>query len=316
MGSDNTHHRRGFIGSHAAAFLQKNGERVLILESNPQIDAMSIIIPSVENLVVKGSVLDQVLLKEIVKKHAISKIVHTVANPFLNAGARDRPYESINLNIMGTVDVLEVARILDLERVVFLSTATLYTNLKPASEIGKMSEDNIPRTTNIYTTTKLACENLGLNYTSVYGLDFVALRPPGVFGPWTGLGGGGRTNMMKKLILDLLEGKVASLSPWVGELVYVKDVAQAIFKAVTSKELKSKVYNVGMGKIYTPDEIVSIIEELLPGSKIKIEAGGDMLKFKPSIQAEVPLDLKRSESELGYYPEYMISTPASTAFQL
>jgi nucleoside-diphosphate-sugar epimerase len=169
-----------------------------------------------------------------------------------------------------------------------------------------MSEDNIPRTTNIYTTTKLACENLGLNYTSLYGLDFVALRPPGVFGPWTGLGGGGRTNMIKKLIIDLLEGKVASLSPWVGELVYVKDVAQAIFKAVTRRELKSKVYNVGMGKIYTPDEIISIIEELLPGSKIKIEAGGDMLKFKPSIQAEVPLDLKRSESELGYHPEYMM----------
>lgn len=294
----------GVIGSHAASFLQNNSEEVLILEFWPQIDAMNKIISNPENILIKGSVLDRDLLMEIVEKHSVSKIVHTVANPLLNAGAQDNPYEAINLNIMGTANVLEVSRKLDLERVVFLSSATLTTNLQPASDIGKMSEDNIPRTTNIYASTKLACENLGLNYTSLYGLDFIALRPVGVFGPWTGRGGGGRSNMMKALINDLSDGNVASISPWVGELVYVKDVSQSIFKAVTRKNLKSKIYNVGMGIIYSPGELVSIIEKEFPGAKVRIETGGDMLKFKTSIQAEAPLDLKRSEIELGYHPLY------------
>ncbi|MGC8505476.1 MAG: NAD-dependent epimerase/dehydratase family protein [Thermoplasmata archaeon] len=294
----------GVIGSHSAYLFQENHEDFVIMEYNPQLEAIGNIISDPEAHVVKGSVLDRNFLTETVKSHGVTRIVHTVANPMLNAGAQDNPYDAINLNIMGTANILETARKLELEKVVFLSSATLTTNLSPASEIGKMSEDNIPRTTNIYSSTKLACENLGLNYSSLYGLDFVALRPVGVFGPWQGTGGGGRSNMMKSLMEALSRGKVASLSPWVGEIVYVKDVAQSVYKATVGKGLKSRIYNVGMGKIYTPGEIISIIQTQIPGSVIRIEAEGEMLKFKTSIQAEAPLDLARSKKELGYNPQY------------
>ena len=294
----------GVIGSHSASLFQNNNEDFIIFEFNPQFEAIGEIIAGPNDHVVKGNVLDRNLLTEVIREHAVTRIVHTVANPLLNAGAQDNPYEAINLNIMGTANVLEISRKLEVERVVFLSSATLTTNLQPASEIGKMSEDNIPRTTNIYSSTKLACENLGLNYSSLYGLDFVALRPVGVFGPWTGAGGGGRSNMMKSLITYLAEGKVASISPWVGELVYAKDVAQYVYRATMVKNLKSRIYNVGMGKIYTPEEIISIVKNLIPGAKIRIETGGNMLKFKTSIQADTPLDLNRSEKELGYHPQF------------
>jgi nucleoside-diphosphate-sugar epimerase len=52
------------------------------------------------------------------RSHQITKIVHTAANPMLTVGAQKEPYSAINLNIMGTVNVLDAARVTGIERVV------------------------------------------------------------------------------------------------------------------------------------------------------------------------------------------------------
>ena len=296
----------GMIGSHAASLLIKNKINPILIELRPQQDSVNDVLGINNANIISGDVLDFNFLLETIRKYSIDSIVHTVANPFLNAGANDSPYEAIRLNIMGTANVLEAARKLDLGRVVFLSSATLETNLKPASEIGQMSEDNIPRTTNIYSSTKIACENLGLNYSDLYGTDFVSLRPVGVFGPWLGKGGGGRSNMMKNLIGNILHGREGHISPWVGEIVYVKDVALSILRALVSNSIKFRIYNVGMGEIYSPEQIINIFSKISPDSKIRVESGGDMVKFKPAILAERPMDLKRSRNELEYTPEYLM----------
>ncbi len=296
----------GMIGSHAASLLIQNKINPILMELRPQQDSVNDILGNNDIKTISGDMLDFNFFLETVKKHSIDSIVHTVANPMLNAGANDNPYEAIKLNIMATANVLETARKLDIGRVVFLSSATLETNLKPASEIGQMSEDNIPRTTNIYSSTKIACENLGLNYSELYGTDFVSLRPVGVFGPWLGKGGGGRSNMMKNLIENILHGREGLISPWVGEIVYIKDVALSILRALISDSIKFRIYNVGMGEIYSPEQIIRIFSKVSPGSKIRVESGGDMLKFKPAILAERPMDLKRSKNELGYVPEYLM----------
>ncbi len=296
----------GMIGSHAAALLIKNNINPILLELKPQQDSVDDILGVGSTKILSEDIMNFDALLDVIRKNHIDSIVHTVANPLLNAGANESPYDAIKLNIMGTANVLEAARKLDLKRIVFLSSATLETNLKPASEIGKMSEDNIPRTTNIYSSTKAACENLGMNYHDLYGTDFVSLRPVGVFGPWSGKGGGGRSNMMKNLIQNILRGNEGLISPWVGEIVYVKDVALSILRALVSDRLKFRIYNIGMGEIYSPEKIIEIFSRISPGSRIRIESGGDMLKFKPAIQMEKPMDLTRSRNELGYNPEYLM----------
>lgn len=293
------------IGSHTARLLVDSGKRPIILEISPQHEAINNIVNLKQVELSLRSILNYEDVYQLVKTKEINKIVHTVANPLLNAGAQEKPLDATTLNVIGTANILEVARKLDLDRVVFLSSATLYTNLKGGSEFGKLSEDHLPRTTNIYTTTKLACENLGLNYVELYGIDFVALRPVGVFGPWSGQGGGGRSNMMRRIIENISQGKEAFISPWVGELVYVKDVANAIQLALRGKKLKRRVYNIGMGKIYSPQEIISIFAQLVAGAEVKIDSSSEtMLKFKPTWEAERPIDLTRSKSELSYEPSY------------
>jgi len=106
----------------------------------------------------------------------------------LNVGAQEDPLNSIKINTIGTANILEASRKLDVNKVIFISSATLYTNKREINEYGKLSEENVTRKTNIYITTKLACENIGINYSELYGLDFISLRPAGVFGPWLGKG--------------------------------------------------------------------------------------------------------------------------------
>jgi UDP-glucose 4-epimerase len=111
---------------------------------------------------------------------------------------------------------------------------------------------------------------------------------------------------MKNLIGNILHGREGHISPWVGEIVYVKDVALSILRALVSNSIKFRIYNVGMGEIYSPEQIINIFSKISPDSKIRVESGGDMVKFKPAILAERPMDLKRSRNELGYNPEYLM----------
>ena len=74
---------------------------------------------------VAGDVLRPLSIVDALRSHNITKIAHTAANPLLTLGAQREPYAAINLNIMGTVNVLEAARIVGLKRVVVSSSSVL-----------------------------------------------------------------------------------------------------------------------------------------------------------------------------------------------
>ena len=163
----------------------EQGEKPLVLDLAPRLDSLAQVV-DLDRIELKvGDILDYESLSELVRQRGIKKIVHAAANPRLVAGADEDPDRAIRLNIIGTANVLEVARKYDVERVMFSSSSTLYRFRKDGREGGMLKEDNYPRTTKVYTTTKLACENLGLNYFETYGVGFVALRFAPVFGPWS-----------------------------------------------------------------------------------------------------------------------------------
>ena len=291
----------GLVGSQIARIKVESGERPVVCDVKPQLDAIRQIVDSQKIDLVIGDVLNLEGLEEIVRKYGIKKVIHTAANPMLTVGAAQNPYNAIRLNIMGTINVLETARKLNLERVVFTSSSVLYTYRKGGLESGKLSEDNYPRPTTVYASTKLACENLGLNYAETCGVDFVAVRFGAIFGPWSGSGGGGPSTMFKQLIEKSIKGEEATLSPRVIEFVYSKDAARSTVLASESNNVSSRIYNVGMGKIYTPHEIVESIKKILPMAKIKVE---ELSIGSPSVKADQPVTLERSRREIGYEPLY------------
>lgn len=291
----------GLVGSQIARILVESGERPVVLDVKPQIESVKQIVDLQKFDLVIGDVLNLESLGEIVKKHQITKIIHSAANPMLTVGAAKEPYDAIRLNIMGTVNILETARKLKIDRIVFTSSSVLYTYRKGGLESGKLSEDNYPRPTTIYASTKLACENLGLNYFESYGLDFVAVRFGAIFGPWSGTGGGGPSMMFKQLIEKSARGEEVSLTPRVIEFVYSKDAGNATVLASKSKSVSSRIYNVGMGKIYTPEQIIENVKKVLPHAKVKVE---DLPVGSPAVKLEEPVNLDRSRKEIGYEPMF------------
>ena len=144
-------------------------------------------------------------LMQAIRDNDITEIVHTAANPMLTTGAQRDPYAAIQLNIMGTVNVLEAARVMKLGRVVVSSSNVLSHYLAGGEGKGDLGkEEALPRPVTFYATTKQTIENLGLNYARWCGVDFAAVRYGAVAGPWSGRGGGGPSNVFRDAVLKAL----------------------------------------------------------------------------------------------------------------
>jgi UDP-glucose 4-epimerase len=301
----------GLIGSYVSRKLIKMRKNVVLYDSAPRIDCISDVLDLNKIRLVKGNILNFPQLLEVIKKEKIDRIIHTAA--MLNIPNRvDSPYMGIKVNIEGTLNILEIARILDIERVVLSSSAVIYFGATLAKE--STYKEDFPlmtlsgRPMSIYATTKLSGEFLGLNYRDTYGVDFVAVRYAAAFGPWR-CPHAPQITLMNELIEKPLQGKPAIIKEtqtWSGhqEFVYIKDAAQGTILACYAKNLKTRIYNIGMGKTTTFQEIINIIKKLLPEAKIKVQGISKGIFGLPYVAESKILDIRKAQKELNYSPEY------------
>jgi nucleoside-diphosphate-sugar epimerase len=207
---------------------------------------------------------------------------------------------------MGTVNVLEAARILGLKRVVVSSSSVLNHYLaggEDGAHFGK--EEAFPRPTTFYSATKQAVESLGLNYAKWCGIEFAGLRYGAAFGPWSGSGGGGPSNVVREALRNALAGREATVPPGVMEWVYSKDAARATVMALDAKDLGSRIFNVTMGAITTPAELAEAIKAAVPGAHVKFDAPkGTAISLANRDQHA---DLARAKRHLGYEPAFPVT---------
>jgi nucleoside-diphosphate-sugar epimerase len=293
----------GLIGSQIARILVERGEKPVLMDSAAQPQAIGEIVGLDKVTLINGDVLRPLSIVDALRTHGITKIVHTAANPLLTLGAQRDPYSAINLNIMGTVNVLEAARVTGLKRVVVSSSSVLNHYLDGGEDGGDFGkEEAFPRPTTFYSATKQAVESIGLNYARWCGIEFVGLRYGAVFGPWSGAGGGGPSNIIREAIRNALAGTEAIVPPGAMEWVYSKDAARGSVMALDAKDLGKGVFNITMGALTTPSEMAAAIQAVIPGAKCKFEA-------PPSAAVSLAnraehADLSRSKRHLGYAPEF------------
>lgn len=155
----------GFMGSHAADELSARGYAVTILDAIP-----SPWLRENQEMVV-GDILDQTLLNQTLYG---AKYVYHFAGISDIAEAKTRPYDTLNLNIMGTTKVLEAAVRAEVDRIVYASTMYVY------SPYGSF-----------YRASKQSAETIIEAYHEAFDLNFTVLRYGSVYGPraqeWNGL---------------------------------------------------------------------------------------------------------------------------------
>lgn len=278
----------GFVGSTVCECLARSGEDVISLDVKPfEFGAK-------EGKRIKtsiGDVTDFEALLNIVKRENVKEIVAVgaVAGTGKAAGI---PLTAFRVNVLGIANLLEVARVTDLDRVIFTSSLSVYgnrANLASLRETDPLSPDTV------YRRTKLIAEQVCEMYRENFGMRITIIRLGLVYGPRLP-----SPSLMLPTMLyhAMTDGKVkisAGAADRV-DYVYVKDLGEGIVLAHRKKDHSFPVYNFGSGKSVSPNDIATTIKEIFPSFDYKIGPGYS----DPHPQLQGPMDISRAISDFSY----------------
>jgi len=300
----------GLVGAQVAAKLIERGETPILYDIAYDSKFMSATVDTSRVKTIVGDLLDLPFLIDTIKRENVDRIIHTAS--LLDRTVRARPYSGVKVNIIGTLNVLEAAKLTDVKRVVFTSTQMVRTGAwdstsEPHEDFTMKCLSQMPRT--IYGVTKLTAEYLGLSYHKFYGVDFAALRLGSLFGPWFGTPSGRPSRFADMFVKNAAFGKPiiiddpANTYSGVQNFVYSKDVAKACVLACFADELISRVYNISGDRSYTFEEVVDVTKRAFPEVEIRVkEISKTGWDYSPAVR--LTLDISKAQNELGYQPDY------------
>ena len=288
----------GLIGTNAARHAVDAGHKVALFDLSPNRDYIQKIVGKDKAEVVAANMLDLPALLSSLEKFNVDTMVHTAG--LIGGRVQENSYTGATNNILGTINILEAARLRKLRRVVYVSTFGVYDREKIS--------DNVIREThpigghNLYTVTKLCSEHLVHSYTEQYHLDTIIIRPGGVFGRGFYVGGSTVGKVMRDLALSMIKGEPITIDAKIygpNEYVYGKDVGLALFLACQAQNPKQRTYNAGTGAVHGAEELAQVVREVAP--KVEVKVSGSTTADK---SRSIPMDISVSKAELGYAPKY------------
>lgn len=229
-------------------------------------------------------------------------VIHLAA--ILPVEAQADPYHGYTVNIMGTANVLAVARDLEVARVVFTSSKAAYgevTGIHAHPTYQALTEDDAVYPKNIYDHAKVASEGLGMNYQRTGGPEFSALRFATIFGPGK-VGKHGPMSQISFLVEDAVAGRPVRIKQGGDQgddYLYVRDAAEAIVAAALHESpLPHSIYNIGSGVARTLFHYADIVRSLVPTADIEIGPGLDPMGFGVSYYSA--LNSNRAREDFGF----------------
>ncbi|MFC1981639.1 NAD-dependent epimerase/dehydratase family protein [Chloroflexota bacterium] len=304
----------GLIGSNVVRTLIDKGREVIILDRQPFPSEQNNVlrdVPDKYKLVI-GNVADLAYTLDIVKKYHVEGIIHLAS--MMPQAANEHPIEGLHVNIIGSANMLEAARILDLKRVILTSSSAVYGAVDDIFT-PRHEEEIILPATGIYALSKITIEQLTYTYRALYGVDTVVLRPQAVYGP--GEQGHRSTLPISEMVSDALAGKSIvreSGGDSVTSLTYVKDYAKGVVQAYDCPKLPYHIYNLGYGQNRTMFEVAEVLRNLFPNLTIKFGPGlgsnflakGEQKDLTHRVAQRPPHDNTRARQDFGYNPEWPI----------
>jgi len=188
----------GFLGSHLVDVLLERGHEVMVFDRV----ASKWLTSEVPQVV--GDLLDVGALTEVLAGREV--VYHLAGFADLNA-AKTRPLETVQANILGTVQLLEAMRVARIERFLFASTAYVYS-----------------REGGFYRSSKQACESYIEEYARVFGLRYTILRFGSLYGPRADVSNG----VYRLLRAAMAEGQIhySGAPDDLREYIHVEDAAR------------------------------------------------------------------------------------------
>jgi len=288
----------GLTGLHTAKLLLEKGIDVVGYDNNR--NGELIFYPEVERkirFVCRDMVHFEHLLQTI-EENGVDQIIHLAAlrNEVFY---KTVPTELLRVNIGGLTNILELARIGKIKRVIFASSAAVYGRMDDPDR--SIPEDAPLDPKGIYANSKAMCESLCRAYRNVYGVNVLVLRPSRVYGRLANLDTLEFGNPISSFVYKLLQGKSiveTSGADFGGDFTYVPDLAYGCYRALVTPSPQSWIFNISSGVFYRLSEVAAALGELFPKARISIGPG--MHPYITQSPMRGPLDIGRAQKELSF----------------
>jgi nucleoside-diphosphate-sugar epimerase len=247
----------GFIGSHIASALARDGARVRVLDdlSTGHRENIDEIGGDVD--FIQGSVADEELLKKALED--VELVFHEAAIPSVPRSV-EAPRQTHIASVDGTFSLLVTARERGVRRVVYAASSSAYGDQPTLPKVEEMRPDPLSP----YAVAKLVGEYYCRAFTRVYGLETVSLRYFNVFGPRQDPGSQ-YSGVVSRFISSLLSNKrpvIYGDGEQSRDFTYIDNVVFANMNAASAKEASGKVINVANGQRITLNQLLSELKEL------------------------------------------------------
>jgi UDP-glucose 4-epimerase len=246
----------GFIGSHVAEQLLKNGHQVVVLDDLSGGFADNV--PEGAKFV-EGSILDVDLIDRLFRDHSFTFVYHLAAYAAEGLSHFIKRF-NYNNNLMGSINLINASVNYGVECFVFTSSIAVY-----GSGQTPMKEDTLPTPEDPYGIAKLAVEQELKVSHEMFGLDYVIFRPHNVYGQRQNIGDRYR-NVVGIFMNQILRGEPLTIfgdGTQLRAFTHINDVAPNIARCVEVPAARNQIFNIGADEPYAVNDLAKIVADTM-----------------------------------------------------
>ena len=283
----------GFVGANLARTLLHYGADVhALVRPSSQLWRLEDILPHL--YLHTADLLDRQRLQETVEQIRPQIIFHSAASGVSHA-QKDR-HSILNTNVLGTLNLLETTAQITCERFVYTGGSSEY-GIKNTP----MKETDMLEPSTFYGMSKAAQTLLCQQFAKEHCLPIVILRLFSVYGYWESA-----ERLVPTVIRAALHNQEIALTApgYRRDFIFVQDVIAACLLAVKANINSGEIINVGSGQQWANEDVVSIVQTLVPGWKSRVKVG-DYAAHRFDTTHWVS-DSQKAKQLLGWEPHYTL----------
>lgn len=288
----------GFIGSHLVEFLLKIGFKIRALvyyNSFNNIGWLKSIKLNKNIEIIPGDIRDYNLLKNSIK--GCDTIIHLAALigiPY----SYDAPKSYLDTNIIGTLNLLQVAKELKIKKVISTSTSEVYGNAKTLP----IFEDDINYAQSPYAASKISADQFCNAFYSSYNLPVIIIRPFNTFGPRQSA-----RAIIPTIITQILNNqkkiKIGNIHSK-RDFNFIDDLISAYYAILKSKKTFGETINIGNNFCITIKDLAFLIAKIM-NVKISFEIDEERIRPKKSEINYLLASNKKAKKILNWKPKFL-----------
>lgn len=281
----------GLIGCHTARELVERGDDVTFLDVAPRPDYIRDVVGR-DLPMIRGDIRDLPCLVDAMQDIRPDCVIHLAA--LVGEVNITNLYTGFQVNLTGTVNIVEAARFAGVRRLIHASTQALYLGEDPKELL--YEDSPLDSRGRVYNASKLACEHVLRTYAAKHKFELAILRFAGVYGFRAVAGGPGVA--VQEAVWAAIAGRAVELNAYESvDFIYAKDLANGIALAAHTSPLAHQVYNLGSGTLTTVEDVEAALRKIFPGVNM---SRGKLTPARPR------MDITRARTELGFNPEYRL----------